>query len=610
MDDRLKKILPQVQKPARYVGGEYNQIIKDKAGVDLRIALCFPDIYEIGMSNLGMKILYGSANEMEGVWCERVFNPWTDMEEKMRERDIALFALESGDELSEFDILAFSIGYEMASTTVLNMLDLARLPVRAEDRSPLLPLVIAGGACAFNPEPLSDFIDLFIIGEGEDVNGEVYELVRLAKKESWQKDKLLAEAAKIEGIYVPSLYRMHYAPDGKIEKIEPQNGAGIVKKRIVDFDGAYYPEKPIVPSIGVVHDRVMLELFRGCIHGCRFCQAGFIYRPVRARSAGKLIRQGMESIKSTGYEEISLTSLSSSDYKCLPEICDGLLEWGEERHVSLSLPSLRADNFSMDLMKKVQKVRKSGLTFAPEAGSQRLRDVINKNITEEDLINTCRIAFEGGWNNIKLYFMLGLPTETDEDVLEIARLAKRVHSVWRESSPNKSRGVRITVSTSFFVPKPHTPFQWAAQAPVSEYTRRVALLRENLKSKAITYNWHDHETSFVEAVLARGDRRIGRVIEHVWRAGGKLESWEECFSPERWQNAFVQEGLDPEFYAGRERQRDEILPWSMISTGVSDEFLWSEYEAARRGEPTADCRSACSGCGADRLLPDGGFCDE
>ena len=611
MDKKLERILPRVQKPARYTGGEYNQIIKNKDEVDIRIALCFPDTYEIGMSNLGTKILYGVFNNMPGVWCERVYAPWGDMEDEMRKAGIPLYALESGDPVKDFDIIAFSIGYEMAFTSVLDMLDLAGLPIHSSERTELTPLVCAGGSACYNAEPIADFIDLCFIGEGEDVDVEVTKLYRDAKNAGWTKAEFLKKAAQIKGVYVPSLYEIEYKEDGTVSSIVAKEGAPEkVEKRIVqDFSNSYFPENPVVPSTEIVHDRVSLELFRGCIRGCRFCQAGYIYRPVRPRDKDKLIEQGINSLKNTGYEEVTLSSLSTSDYKALNGLCDGLLDWCEPNSVSLSLPSLRADNFSIDLMKRVQKVRKSGLTFAPEAGTQRLRDAINKNVREEDLINSCRIAFEGGWNGLKLYFMLGLPTETDEDIKGIAELATKVLWTWKSHAANKSRGVRITVSTSCFVPKPHTPFQWESQVTMEEYKRRVRLLRDTMTAKAITYNWHDPETSYIEAAVSRGDRKLCKVIETVWKNGGKLDAWSDYFSFERWVEAFKECGLDPDFYAIRERNKDEILPWSIIYPGVRPEFLWNEREQAYKAELSPDCRKQCTGCGAN-LLYKGGKCDE
>lgn len=608
LDKRLERILPRVQKPARYTGGEYNAVKKDPAQVDTRIAFCFPDTYEIGMSNLGMRILYGVMNNMEGVWCQRVFAPWGDMEEEMRRAQIPLFALESGEPIADFDIVAFSVGYEMAFTAILNMLDLAGIPLRSAERTDLTPLVIAGGTAMYNAEPIADFVDIVSLGEGEDVTVELIELHRKARKEGWSKAKFLHRAVQVPGLYVPSLYEVDYNEDGTVREIRPQDGAPkVVRKRIVeDMDKSYYPAKTIVPSTEIVQDRVTLELFRGCIRGCRFCQAGYVYRPVRNRSKDLCVRYGVEACNDSGYQEVTLSSLSTSDYPQLTELCDDLEEFCKERHVNLSLPSLRADNFSMSLMQRLAKGRKTGLTFAPEAGTQRLRDVINKNVTQEELLASCRTAFAGGYNAVKLYFMLGLPTETDEDVLGIADLAARVMHAWRESAANKQRGVRITVSTSWFVPKPHTAFQWEPQISKEEYERRVKLLREAITTKTVTYNWHDSDTSFLEAVLARGDRRMCKVLETAWRKGAKLDAWEEYFSLERWLEAFDECGLDPHFYANRQRQKDEIMPWSMISSGVTEAYLWRELQQAKAGVTTPDCRTHCNGCGANLMV--GGTC--
>ena len=592
MDRTMEMILSRVQKPARYTGGEYNAVVKDRRSVDTRVALCFPDTYEIGMSNLGVRILYGLMNEQEGVWCERVFAPWGDMEAEMRREGLSLYGLESGDPISGFDVIGFSLGYELAYTNVLNMLDLAGLPLRTADRGEESPLIIAGGTCAYNSEPLAPFIDIFCLGEGEDVLLELLELYRRARNEGWRRRELLVAAARIPGLYVPSLYEVTYGEDGVVTAVTPTEGApSVVTKRIVqDFEHSYFPTKTIVPSTEIVHDRVMLEVFRGCIRGCRFCQAGYAYRPVRPRSPQRLLEQGIAACRDSGYQEMTLSSLSTSDYRPLEGLCDGLLDWCEPHKVSLSLPSLRADNFSMGLMERLQHVRKSGLTFAPEAGTQRLRDAINKNVTEEDLLTSCRTAFSGGWSSVKLYFMLGLPTETDEDVLGIAELARKVLQVWRDVTPNRRRGCRITVSTACFVPKPHTAFQWEPQVEREEYLRRVKLLRDNMREKSITYHWHDPETSFLEAVFSRGDRRLADAIEAAWRDGAKFDSWSEYFSLERWLKALAACGLDPAFYANRTRSRDEVLPWSCVSTGLRTEFLWRERELAYQAKITPDCR--------------------
>ena len=610
MDKKLERILPLVQKPARYTGGEYGEIQKDKSEVDLRMALCFPDTYEIGMSNTGMRILYQVLNDLPGVWCERVFAPWFDMDRQMREKGLTLYALESGDPLSEFDAIGFSLGYEMAYTTVLEMLDLAGIPLRSAERTSLTPLIFAGGSVCCNSEPMADFFDLMIIGEGESVDGEVLQLLREAKAAGWSKAEFLRRAALIGGVYVPSLYTPEYNGDGTLKAMHAASGAPerITKRIVTDFENSCFPVDAIVPSTEIVHDRVGLELFRGCIRGCRFCQAGHIYRPVRSRSVEKCMEYGKESLAFSGYHEITLLSLSTSDYRGLNELCDGLMDYCESRGIGLSLPSLRADNFSMDIMQRVQKVRKSGLTFAPEAGTQRLRDVINKNVTEEDLLRSCAFAFRGGWNTVKLYFMLGLPTETDEDVLGIAELADRVVHCWRENSPNRSHGLRVTVSTSCFVPKPHTPFQWEPQVTREEYMRRVTLLRDNMKARAVTYNWHDADTSLTEAVLSRGDRRLGAMIENIWRHGGFLESWSEGFDLKRWEKAAEEEGISFPLYANRTRSLDEVLPWDHLYMGVNKRHYIHEYEQAHQGLLSPDCRAQCSGCGAAAFLK-GGRCD-
>ena len=611
MTDTLHRILTRVQKPARYVGGEYNEIIKDKADVDVRVAFCFPDTYEIGMSNIGMRILYGVMNEMPGVWCERVFAPWGDMEQAMRKNAIPLYALESKDPVRCFDMIAFTLGYEMCYSNVLNMLDLAGVPLLVSERSGLENIVYAGGVCAVNPEPLADFIDFFTLGEGEESTVEIVECYRAAKKAGWSKAQFLKAVSKIDGVYVPSFYEHTYAPDGTIAAITPLDGAPqtVTKRIIQNMDKAYWPEKQIVPSTEIVHDRSNLEVFRGCIRGCRFCQAGFCYRPVRSKSAAVLYAQAVQSLEDSGHSEITMASLSTSDYKYLPELADKLLDYCQPRKINVSLPSLRADNFSRELMLKVQKVRKSGLTFAPEAGTQRLRDAINKNVTEEEVLQTCATAFSGGWNSVKLYFMLGLPTETDADVIGIADLAHKILHVWRETASNKKRGLSINLATAYFVPKPFTPFQWEAQITPEEYLRRVHLLQSELRSRSIDYRYHESDLSRLEAVMARGDRRLGPVIREAVRLGAKLDGWDEYFRYDIWMQAFQTCGVDPDFYTTRGFGEDEILPWQTLSVGVSRKFLWHEREKAYASQTTPDCRTKCGGCGANRLS-ERGVCDE
>ena len=610
MGTLLQRILPTVQKPARYTGGEYNEIKKDLSDIRVRIAFCFPDTYEIGMSNVGMRILYGVMNEMDGVWCERVFAPWDDMEAAMREHDLPLWALESQDPVKEFDMIAFTIGYEMSYSNILNMLLLADVPLRCVDRRGLKNLVFAGGVCAFNPEPLADFVDFFAIGEGEDVTPQIVSLYDLAKAEDWTKDAFLREVTKIPGVYVPSFYEHTYNDDGTLTAITPLCGAPKrVTKRIVEnLDKSYFPTQMIVPSTEIVHDRANLEVFRGCIRGCRFCQAGFSCRPVRKKSATVLYQQAVETLLDSGHNEITLSSLSTSDYRELKELTDMMIPFCADNKVNLSVPSLRADSFSRELVQKLQTLRKSGLTFAPEAGTQRLRDVINKNLTEEEILSACCNAFAGGWNNVKLYFMLGLPTETDEDVLGIADLVHKVICTWKENASNKKRGLRIHLATAYFVPKPHTPFQWEKQITPAEYLRRCRLLKDHLYSKSVEYNYHEPELSRLEAITARGDRRLCAVLEEAVRNGAKLDGWDEFFSYKIWLDAFLACGIDPNFYTTRGFGEDELLPWETIDVGVSKKFLLRERHRAYDGKITPDCRRGCSGCGADKLLQEVG-CD-
>lgn len=604
MTDLLQRILPTVQKPARYTGGEYNEIQKDPAQVRVDVAFCFPDTYEIGMSNVGMRILYGVMNEMDGVWCQRVFAPWGDMEEAMRQDHIPLWALESGKAVKDFDMIAFTIGYEMCYTNILNMLNLAGVPLYARERKGLNQMVFAGGVCTFNPEPLADFIDFFSLGEGEESTVEIVSLYDRAKAEGWSKETFLLEVSKIPGVYVPSFYEHKYNPDGTLAEIVPLHGAPrTVTKRIVeDLDKAYYPTKMIVASTEIVHDRANLELFRGCVRGCRFCQAGFSCRPVRKKSPEVLYRQAVETLEDSGHNEITLSSLSTSDYRGLKELTDDMLSYCVDNRINLSVPSLRADNFSRELMMKLRTQRKSGLTFAPEAGTQRLRDVINKNLTEEEILTTCANAFSGGWDHVKLYFMLGLPTETDEDVLGIAELVHKVILTWKEHASNKKRGLRVHVATAYFVPKPHTPFQWEKQITPEEYLRRCRLLKDHFYSKSVEYNYHTPDISRLEAVTARGDRRLGPVIAEAARNGAKLDGWDEYFNYQIWMDAFKTCGVDPDYYTVRGFGADELLPWDPIDVGVSKKFLLRERKRAYQGIITPDCRHGCSGCGANGLL--------
>ena len=606
-----EKVLNLVQKPARYCGGELNSIVKKKEDVSVRFAFCFPDLYEVGMSHLGMKILYSLLNSDPEVWCERVFAPDMDMEKILRENRYPLFALESRDSVGDFDMIGFTLQYELSYTGILNMLDLAGIPVRAEDRTELKNLVVAGGPCSCNPEPIADFIDLFMPGEGEEVLPEVVNLYKTAKKEGWSKKQYLCEAAKIPGVYVPSLIDVVYNEDGTVKEFTAKETATLpITKRIIkDLDGVFYPEKFVVPFIDIVHDRSQLELMRGCIRGCRFCQAGFIYRPVREKRFSTLCKDAHNLCDSTGYEELSLTSLSTSDYGELEPLLDDLLEWTPKEHVNLAVPSLRVDNFSESLLQKISKVRKSGLTFAPEAGTHRMRDVINKNVTEEEIMATCKTAFEGGYTAVKLYFMIGLPTETDDDVRGIVETAQRVVNLFYEL-PNKpkGKGVQVTCSVASFVPKPFTPFQFEPQDTREELHRKQEVMRSAVHSRKINLDWHDAETSYLEAVLARGDRRIGKVIETAWRKGCNLDSWDEHFKFDVWMESFAECGVEPEFYANRTRSYDEVMPWDIFDYAVTKKFIINENKKAHESVTTPNCRLKCSGCGANCLK--GGACFE
>ena len=606
---KIEKVLMNVQKPARYIGGELNSVVKQKSKIDLRFAFCFPDTYEIGMSHLGLKILYNILNLRSNIWCERVFAPWLDMKEQMEKEGIPLYALESLDPVSDFDIIGFTLQYELSYTNVLYMLEMAGIPLYSKDRSSLKNLVVAGGPCACNPEPIVDFIDLFMLGDGEDVILELSDLYIQHKKIGSSKEEFLKQAAKIEGVYVPSLYTVSYNQDGTINSIKP-NCEGVpekITKRIVaDFDKTTYPDNFVVPYIETVHDRAVLEVLRGCIRGCRFCQAGFIYRPFREKNVETLCKQAKSLCDSTGYDEISLCSLSTSDHTNIEKLLSELTDWSDKEKISLSLPSLRVDNFSKEVLDGISGIRKSGLTFAPEAGTQRLRDVINKNVTSEELHNTCKIAFEGGYTTIKLYFMIGLPTETEEDIVGIIKTAQSVVDLFYSLENRPKGGVTVTISVATFVPKPHTPFQWEAQDSLETVIRKHEILTSTPRSKKITLNYHESNTSILEGVFARGDRRISSVIYEAYKSGSIFDSWSEGFDFEKWQNAFEKCGLDIAFYQGRHRDFSEVLPWSHIDFGVSAEFLERECKKAYNAQTTANCREKCAGCGVNKI--DGGKC--
>lgn len=606
------RILMSVEKPARYTGGEVNSVIKDKNNIDIRFAMCFPDVYEIGMSYLGIQILYSMFNSRDDIWCERVYSVWPDLHKIMKDEHIPLFALESQDPIKDFDFLGITLQYEMAYTNVLQILDLSQIPLHSTERGDDDPIVIGGGPCVFNPEPIAEFFDIFYIGEGETVYDQLFDAYKANKASGGSREEFLKAAARIEGLYVPAFYEASYNADGTMSSFGPKKEyvgiapAKVIKQTVSDMDSAFYPEKPVVPYVQVTQDRAVLEIQRGCIRGCRFCQAGMIYRPFRIKSLDTLKKYSKYLIDNTGYEEISLSSLSSSDYPYLDEYLDFLLKEMGDRKVNISLPSLRIDQFSLDVMSKVQDVKKSSLTFAPEAGSQRMRDVINKGISESDIINGAALAFEGGWNKVKLYFMLGLPTEKEEDIQSIADLAELIAETYYDTVPKEKRNgkVQITVSTSFFIPKAFTPFQYAQMYRPEVYLEKAAYLNSAIKAKlnqrSIRYIWHDAKTSVIEGLLARGDRRLCKVIENVYRSGGIFDAWTEHFDYERWLDACRDAGADLDFYVYRGRGEDELLPWDFIDAGVTKSFMNREWERAMKGQVTPNCLEACAGCGASK----------
>jgi radical SAM family uncharacterized protein len=606
------EILLQVEKPARYVGNEINMVKKDPAQVEVRFAFCFPDVYEVGMSYLGMQILYYFLNRREDTYCERVYSPWIDMEQQMRDHNIPLFAIESQQPIKQFDLVAFTLQYEMSYSNILNMLDLAGIPIWSKDRTEEDPIIVAGGSCAYNPEPLAEMVDFFYLGEGEVLYDDIIELYKQNKKQGGSREAFLEKLLDFDGIYVPKYYDVTYKETGEIASFKPNHPKAreIITKVIVnDMDKSFYPEKLLVPLIEIVHDRVVLETFRGCIRGCRFCQAGIIYRPVREKSVETLMKQAKTLVEASGHEEISLLSLSTNDYTCFEPLAEKLLEEYKQKGINLSLPSLRVDAFSLELMNKIQSVRKSSVTFAPEAGTQRMRDVINKNLSEEDILNGCKLLFEGGWERVKLYFMMGLPTETKEDLEGIGALAdKIVDTYFNMPKENRKRPVTAVLSTSCFVPKPFTPFQWCAQDTAEEFMEKQLIVKRAITRRQVQYNYHHAKLSALEGAMARGDRRIGKVIYAAWESGCKYDGWTDHFSYDKWMAAFEKAGVDAKFYANRQRALDEILPWDHISVGVNKAFLVREYEKALEGVTTPNCRQQCSGCGATAF--NGGVCFE